>query len=226
MPEIIMIYLLVHIAHPWETHTATQIQWDTKRHRYRETQIQRDTQRGTQTQIQRDTHRHRYRETHRNTYRYRDTGYTHYMTPFARERNCLRSQLALTLANACTSCVVTFREFYGPGPAEGTGQPAELYVKLLHRPFHHRWTVHRDIPTEQSLGRLVYVFLMGLCLPWASSMGAGRRGTVPLTDSLIQDSVFPTTLLCSYTNNVTAQTAQPLILPVVMTFKRYAVWVM
>lgn len=92
-------------------------------------------------------------------------------TVLARERHRLRARAVLA-----KTCVVTFREFHGPGPAEGTGQPVELYVELLHRPFHHKWKVHRDKPREQSLARPVYLFLMGLCCSWASSMGAGRRG--------------------------------------------------
>lgn len=47
---------------------------------------------------------------------------------------------------------VTFREFHGPGPAEGAGQPAELHVELLHRSFHHRCAVRRGNTLECGRG--------------------------------------------------------------------------
>lgn len=35
-------------------------------------------------------------------------------------------------------CVdLTLRKLHGPGAAQGAGQPVQLDVELLHRPFHH-----------------------------------------------------------------------------------------
>lgn len=67
---------------------------------------------------------------------------------------------------------LTFREFYGPGPAEGAGQPAELHVELLHRSFHHRLAVRGAEMPECSrscrpycplAGALIYGLIFSSC---------------------------------------------------------------
>lgn len=97
---------------------------------------------------------------------------------------------------------VTFREFYGPGPAEGAGQTAELNVELLHRSFHHRYVIHWDRMLECSRVSQLYSPLGGPGCSW--SMGADKKDPVLDTHGFM-DSYFspalsalahPTTSCC------------------------------
>lgn len=65
---------------------------------------------------------------------------------------------------------VTFREFYGPGPAEGAGQAAELHVELLHRSFHHRYAIKRwNVAASVSFSHAWAVLVVPG--PWALTKG-------------------------------------------------------
>lgn len=82
---------------------------------------------------------------------------------------------------------VTFREFYGPGPAEGAGQTAELHVELLHRSFHHRYVIRRDQMLECSRVSQLYSPLGGSGCSWY--MGADKR-TLFLTHTDLWTHIF------------------------------------
>lgn len=54
------------------------------------------------------------------------------------------SYYALSIICVLWSIGYTFREIDGPGATQKAGQPVQLYVQLLHHPFHHRCTNNRE----------------------------------------------------------------------------------
>lgn len=91
---------------------------------------------------------------------------------------------------------LTFREFHGPGPAEGAGEPAELHVELLHRSFHHRDAARRAKRLECGRGSPPYSPLAAACGSW--SMGASKSACFLISIDL-PTRIFrlpPTTSCC------------------------------
>lgn len=82
---------------------------------------------------------------------------------------------------------VTFREFYGSGPAEGAGQAAELHVELLHRSFHHRYVIHRD---QMKCSRVSQLYSPLGGSGWSWSMGADQKKTLCLTHTDLWTHIF------------------------------------
>lgn len=82
--------------------------------------------------------------------------------------------------------MLTFWEFHGPGPAEGTGEPVQLYIKLLHCSFHHT-QISFTKAKKQGSARPRYTVQCGT---WASSMRAGQRECVSQTNTRVYSTVL------------------------------------